>query len=224
MKAKDFIRALNTNGLKVFTLNDAVKIIGKSSNYVSLFLSGIDSIKHLERGKYYVEGTDPAEVASNVVYPSYISLVYALAHYKSITQIPIVIDVMVLRQRKNLKAEGYNVRFIRLKRSRFFGYRNDRGVFIADQEKAIVDCLAFNVDFFYVSESFGNLKDGLDIEKLKRYAKAMNDKALINRLGFILERGGIGADDLLPYRSRMYTRLFANARIKDTKWKVLYAD
>ena len=224
MKAKDLMRVLNDNNLKVFTVNDAVKIIRKPSNYVSLFLSGIDSIKHLERGKYYVEGTDPVEVASNVIHPSYISLVYALAYYKSITQIPIEIDVMTLRQHRRLNIEGFNVRFIKLKRGRFFGYRNDEGVFIADPEKAILDCLMFNVDFFYVLESFKNLKNELDIAKLKRYAKTIGSGALINRLGFMLERDDISADDLLPYRSKTYVRLSANARIKDAKWKVLYAD
>ena len=224
MKAKDFMRVLNDNNLKVFTLNDAVKIIRKPSNYVSLFLSKIDSIKHLERGKYYVEGTDPAEIASNVIHPSYISLVYALAYYKSITQIPVAIDIMALRQHKPLRIEDFSIRFIKLKRSRFFGYRNDGGVFIADPEKAIVDCLAFNVDFFYVSESFINMKDRLDMSKLKEYAKAMDDRAMINRLGFMLSRNGVSSDDLLPCRSRVYVRLSANARVKDKKWRVLYAD
>lgn len=224
MKAKEFLHILGANDLKTFTINDAVKIIGKRANYVSLFLSKIDSIKHLERGKYYVEGTDPAEVASNIIHPSYISLAYSLAYYHGITQIPVSIDLMSLRQHKTLRIEGYDIRFIKLKRERFFGYRNDGGVFIADQEKAIVDCLAFNVDFFYVSEGFANLKDSMDIKRLKRYAKAMEDKALINRLGFLLERNDLNADDLLPGRSRVYARLSANARIKDTKWKVLYAD
>ena len=218
------MRALNNYNLKVFTLNDAVKIIRKPSNYVSLFLSKIDSIKHLERGKYYVEGTDPAEIASNIIHPSYISLVYALAYYKSITQIPVGIDIMALRQHKPLRIENFSVRFIKLKRSRFFGYRNDGGVFIADLEKAIVDCLAFNVDFFYISESFINTMNKLDMSKLKEYAKAMNDRAIINRLGFMLSKNGISSDDLLPYRSRMYVRLSANAYIKDEKWRVLYAD
>ncbi|MCL4400743.1 hypothetical protein M1316_02080, partial [Candidatus Parvarchaeota archaeon] len=66
MKAKEFMRILDANDLRVFTINDAVKIIGKPSNYVSLFLSKVDSIIRLERGKYYVKGTDPTEVASNV--------------------------------------------------------------------------------------------------------------------------------------------------------------
>ncbi len=224
MKAKDFVRALNAKNLNVFTLNDAVKIIGKPSNYVSLFLSGIDLVKHQERGKYYLDGTDPIEVASNVVHPSYISLVYALAYYKSITQIPVSIDVMALRQHKRLNVEGYGVRFIKLKRSRFFGYINDGNVFIASREKAIVDCLVFGADFFYVSESFSNMRVDLDTGKLKKYAKAMDDKAMINRLGFMLERSGLDADDLLPFRSRMYARLSANAHVKDTRWRVLYAD
>jgi len=215
---------LNNNNLKVFTLNDAVKIIRKPSNYVSLFLSKIDSIKHLERGKYYVDGTDPVEIASNVVHPSYISLEYALAYYRSITQIPVEISVMSLRQHKKLKIEGFNVRFIKLSRSRFFGYRNDNGIFIADPEKAIIDCLAFNIDFFYVSESFGNMKNELNVSKLKQYAKAMNDKAMINRLGFLLERNSVDADDLLKYRSKVYVPLSKNANVRDKKWRVIYAD
>ena len=224
MKAKDFTRIINENNLKVFTLNDAVKIIRKPSNYVSLFLSKIDSIKHLERGKYYIDGADPVEVASNVLHPSYISLAYALAYYKSITQIPVTIDVMSLRQHKQLKIEGLNVRFIKLGRSRFFGYRNDNGVFIADPEKAIIDSLFFKVDFFYLSESLNNMKDELDMNKIKQYAKAMDDKALINRLGFLLERNDVNADDLLRYRSKVYVRISANASLKDKKWRVLYAD
>jgi predicted transcriptional regulator of viral defense system len=224
MREKEFINALISNNIRVFTLNDAVKIIRKPSGYVSLFLSKLDSIKRIERNKYYVRGTDPAEIASNIIHPSYISLVYALAYYKSITQMPVQIDVIALKQHKPLEIEGFKVRFIKVQRKRFFGYINDNNIFIAEPEKAIIDCLLFNVDFFYISESFGKLKDNLDIAKLKQYAIAVENKALINRLGFLLERHGINAEDLLKYRSRAYVPLSKNAKIKDKRWRVIYAD
>ncbi len=224
MKAREFMRMLDSNKIHVFTLSEAAKIINKTPSYVSLFLSSLDGIKRIERGKYYVEGADPNLIASNIVYPSYISLVSALSYYKSITQMPVSIAVMSLRQHGELSIEGYRVRFVKIKRSRFFGYRNDDGIFIATPEKAILDCLLFNIDFFYVSASFGVLKEDLDINKLKDYARLMDNKALINRLGFLMEKYGLDAEDLLPYRSRMYTRLSDRGKEKDRRWRILHAN
>lgn len=222
MKAREFLRALESNGLKTFDLNDAVKIIRKPAGYVSMFLSSIGEIKRIERGKYYVDGTDPYVIASNLLHPSYISLISALGYYKSITQMPVEIDVMALRQHKALSIEGYRVRFFKIKRRRFFGYGNDDGVFIATPEKAIIDCLSFNVDFFYVSEGFKRLRESLDVTKIKEYAKIMGGRALISKLGFLLDRFGVPADDLLGYRSRMKVYISRPGAEKDSKWGVLY--
>ena len=63
---------------KIFTIKDAAKIMNKPSKYASKLLSSNKYVKRVQRGKYYINNSnqiDFYEIASNIVYPSYISLI-----------------------------------------------------------------------------------------------------------------------------------------------------
>ncbi len=221
MKNSEFLELLENYNKHVFTISDAVKLTGKPRKYVSLILSKNNKFKRIERGKYYIKNTSVYEIASNIVSPSYISLISAFRYYNLITQMPNLIYVVSTKQHKNVELEGYEIKFVKFKRKCVLGYNTENGSFVASPEKAIVDALYTNLEFDYVSEAFGNIENP-DIEMLKKYAIIMESKILVNKLGFLLESLGINADDLLKKRSSRYAILSLGNKI-NSKWRVKYA-
>jgi len=228
MKGIDFINTLEEQGMLVFTFNDAVKIL-KKRNYARVYLQMLVKnklINMLERGKYSLKDVSVEYAACGMVTPSYISMLYALNHHKLITQMPSTIDVISPRRHKKLNLYGFTLLFRYIKPSRFFGFKkSDTNVFFADAEKAILDLLYFNYPNLYlINETFANAYNSklIDIKKLKEYAKRMRSKTLINKIGFIMEKNEINADDLLKFKLNKYITL-QNGRNKDKKWGVIYA-
>ena len=74
MKPTEIIEIFKENGKRTFTLSEYAAIANKSDKYSSLILSKNKNIKRIEGGKFYLNGTNIYEIASNIVYPSYISL------------------------------------------------------------------------------------------------------------------------------------------------------
>ncbi len=223
MKSADFLEALAGSGIAVFTINDAVKIIGKKSNYVSLFLSKNKKFGRIEKGKYYVKGSSIYEIASNAVQPSYLSMASAYRYYNLITQMPNVIYVMSATQHRSIDIEGFRIEFIKLKKSRLFGYKRVDGAFVADLEKAIIDSL-YMIDYEYVEEAFRNALDSglIRTDVMVDYALLMKSKALVNRTGFLLDRFGVYSDRLYRNRSQLYVKLSSEGGKKDKKWRVAH--
>ena len=206
-KMYDLIERLSAMGKNVFTVNDASKLTGKKTLYMSLMLSKNKYIDRIERGKYYLKGTDILEVASNVIFPSYLSLFSAFRYYNLTTQIPLKISVISTLRHKKLTIHGNVIEFRLLDKNRFFGYLKKDGIFIAEIEKAIIDALYFGEPpYSYVLESFQIARDKhlIDIKKLKHYCIMMHSNALISRLGFLLESEGLDASDLYKKRSKRY--------------------
>lgn len=184
MRSEEFIEKISTKKSGVFSIDDAALIIGKPKTYVSLFLSKNKHVRRIVRGRYYVKGSNIYQIASNLVFPSYVSLESAFRYYNMITQMPIEVQVISTVQHKSIDVEGYRIRVVKFQKENMFGYSNKEGVFVADMEKAIVDAVYLRRDEQYVSEAFENaLNEGiLDINKLKQYAMRMKSKVLLNRV------------------------------------------
>ena len=185
MKAINFINVFKRQNRRVFILQDAIRVINKEEKYTSLFLSRLVKngfIKRIEKGKYYIVGTDIYTIASNIIYPSYISLFSALKYYGATTQNIVQMDVISTIRHKPIEdIEGYRINFIVLKRDMMFGfYRNkETGAFVAYIEKAIIDSLLFkNPSFSYIEESINLLKklNLIDLTRLKEFASRINSK------------------------------------------------
>jgi len=81
MNYKMFIRELKTLMLPVFSLDDAERILNNKRNYVSVFLSrGIKKrdIFLIKKGIYAIPSSTYAEIATNIIKPSYITMAAAL--------------------------------------------------------------------------------------------------------------------------------------------------
>lgn len=210
MKTQTLIDKLSRGGKPVFTIHEAALLAGKKKAYLSRLLPTNKKIYRVERGKYFIEGTGTYEIASNVIFPSYLSLMAAFRYYNLTTQEPVLASVISLKSHKPIIVNETKVEFIKFSKGRFFGYKKERGVFIAYREKAILDAIYMGrPEFSAVDEVLTAAleENSIDIKRMKNFAMMMDSAVLINKMGFLLESHGINCDSLLGHRSKHYATL-----------------
>lgn len=217
----------------IFDKNILASIV-KNESYASLLahrLKKAGEILEIERNKYTVH-KDAFLIASRITWPSYISIWSALRYHNLTEQIPHDIYVITTNKRRNVKIEfaGSNIFFIIVSPKYFFGYDkiDFRGfeIFVADPEKSIIDSLLLRR--VSVSEIHGLLKSNLDdirTNRLADYAIRTGNKALIKRLGYMLEKLNASVQRKLekyvyPAYTPLEYNLPANGRQND-KWKLI---
>ena len=189
-------------GLVVFTTSDARRLLGVDRPDIHRILSRMVSKGHLvrlERGKYVdarsARELDVYEVAPHVVEPSYLSLWSGLHLRGLTTQVPRTVFVIVTSQRRGLDVLGSPVRFVSVRPRLFFGYERRGDHVVADVEKLLLDCLLFPHycgGWDEIFRSFANAE--LDPELVVEYALMTESPSLCSRLGYTLERLGVGFD------------------------------
>ncbi|MBI5061654.1 MAG: hypothetical protein HZB67_05060 [Candidatus Aenigmarchaeota archaeon] len=225
MKTIELIEKLK--GLPLFTINDLSRIIGKKDSYVKVVAYRLRKkglIKHIEKGKYTVYD-DPVEFASYITTPSYISFWTALRIYNLTEQLPLGAMVAVPKPKKEIKFNKETITFT--KTSQFWGYKKmryrDFDIFIAEKEKAVIDCLVSkNTPFDEAAKAI--LSKELDYEKLVEYAEKAGIKSLAKRVGFLTEKAGFDATLLLRLSGSSYIPLnwaFKKKGQKDFRWKII---
>ena len=232
MKKIELIRELEKH--VVFNLKTVREITGKGSSYAKLLVYRIKKdnlITEIERNKYTMK-KDPLLIASNIIWPSYISFWSALRYHNLTEQLPQDVMVITTRTRKKRKIDFNNIKiiFIKIKPKYLFGYRKERYhgayIFMAEPEKALIDSALFKKISF--SEIYSVMKNNLstiNIELLLAYLIKIRNKALIKRFGFLLDNLGTGAHKKLKkfidfkYIPLDYS-LPAKGK-KDKKWKVI---
>src|SRR3989344_7647316 len=182
-------------GYAVFDNSIVSAIVGKTTPYVNLILYRLKNRKYiieLERDLYTVQD-DPLVIASQSVWPCYISFWTALRHHNLTEQLPQSIYVITTRQKKNkINFQGKEIKFIVVKPAFFFGYKKERigkfDIFIAEPEKAIIDSILFNkISTSEIFEILRNNKEDLDFDKLMHYALKINKNSLIKRIGYMCD-------------------------------------
>jgi hypothetical protein len=78
-------------------------------------------------------------VASFLYPPSYLSFETALASYGILNLVPYTLTFATTRRTKTYKIRGKEVLFRQIKKSLFFGYKEQKGAYIAFPEKAFLD-------------------------------------------------------------------------------------
>ncbi len=234
MKAYELVKFMENSEKAVFSINDIAKIIGKNKRYAVLFMDRLKRkglVARIERDKYILSSIDPFSLASNVVYPSYVSFFSGIRYYNLTTQIPVYLAVAVLKQRKGLKFGGYKIQFIKIKSGMFFGYTREligkKHVFVAEKEKVILDCL-YLPEYCSIADTYYALQECLneiDLEKVVRYGKQIGSSAVLKRLGYLLETLGI---DIYPkikgWINKKYDKLnpsMAFGGKKNKKWMLV---
>lgn len=233
-RERTLLEEIETRNLVTFTPLEAAMILGLSRDAAYRALSRLedkDAVIRIERGKYILERLyqelDIYEIAPHIIEPSYISLWSGLHYYGLTTQVPTTVFLLVTRARKSLKFQKRSIRYVKVKRNIFFGYRAAGKVVIAEPEKLILDCLAFP----HYAGGFKEILEAakaatLDTEKIVDYAIQFGSGSVTSRLGFLLETIGKDFDSkrLLSHISKAPVTLDPSASgspfTKATKWNL----
>lgn len=182
MQYSEFLSILKANGIAVFTVSEAAKMLGKTNQYAAKFLQNREGIEHIEKGKYCVSGASEDAIASHIAYPSYISLISALRYYGLTTQIPAEKYVITTARHKPLLFHKYLIRFIKVDKRLMFGFGEVNGVSVASPEKALVDTLYLKKEMWYGEEFEEGLRRGvISINKMEDYVSRLGSPQLEKR-------------------------------------------
>jgi predicted transcriptional regulator of viral defense system len=170
----------------------------------------------VEKGKYLIlpfEAGSEGEwtehefiIASYLIDPYYIGFRSALNYYGYTEQFSRT--VFIVSTHRKMKTEldilGVTYRFVHTTEKKFFGDTkvtlDGYGIRISEREKTIVDCLdrlecCGGVSEVAKSLSYG--RDELDLVKMAHYAVQNGNKAVIKRLGYLLELLSFQAGDAI---------------------------
>ncbi len=192
-RIQDTLDGLQLHGKTVFTINDAAMLMKKPRKYVSKILSANRKVERIERGLYFIKSTAPVniyEIASQVVYPSYISLFSAFQYYSLTDQIVDKYSVISMKRHREINLGDNRIEFRTVERERFFGFQKIQNMYIASVEKAILDFLYLNIPpFSYVREAFEAALQYsmLNMERLEQYAERMNSGRIDQKLRLLLD-------------------------------------
>jgi len=177
------------NHYPIFTQKDLLKITKTTKKYARTLLSRLQKksyIHRIERGKYSLYD-DSLIFASYLTKHSYLSLWTALRYHNLTQQQPQNVFVMVKAPKKKITLPNTSINFIVTKH--FWGYKTERyrdfDIFIAEPEKAIIDCLLARLPIEYVAEA---IELHQNPQKLANYARKTKNNSLIKRLGYLLEK------------------------------------
>ena len=218
------ISKLNKNNFVVFRIRDICLLLNikktKAYNLVKA-LKKKSAIKKAGKGFFTLKNMNEFIIASAINYPSYISFWSALNYYGWSDQNPKKIFLAATKYSKEIN----DFKYITVSKKRFFGYILEGDITIAEKEKAIIDSLLFPKYAGGIKEITANLKlafNSLNKEKLISYALKIESKAVVRRLGFILEQLSYKKiDKLRKHIGRGYERLDPSLKKKNNlnkKW------
>jgi len=102
--------------------------------------------------------------ANRLQIPSYISLTSALSYYELTTQVQQnFFESIAVTRTKTVRVGGSEFRYVKIHKSRYFGFIKEKGIFIATPEKALLDALYLVSLHRYRLDT-----DALDISKFDR--------------------------------------------------------
>jgi predicted transcriptional regulator of viral defense system len=142
----EFIQTLRGFNKPYFTVADLEKILEmkRDSLYVTLNRLVKDGVLiRLRRGVYQPEfqSLELERTANELYYPSYLSFESALSRYGILSQIPYTMTFATNRRSKRISLVNREVEYKQLKKEYFFGYKLEKGIYIAEPEKAVLDQL-----------------------------------------------------------------------------------
>lgn len=241
---------LTRQGKRLFTFVDAAGIYGNSNGGIRELLSTLVQrrwLQRLEKGKYLIlpfEAGREGEwtehefiIASHLVNPYYIGFRSALNYYGYTEQVSRSVFIASTRRKSKavLEISGVTYRFVCISSRKFFGatevtldgYR----VNISEREKTIIDCLdcpEYCGGVVEVAKALWYGGGEFDFVKMAEYARKNGNRAVSQRLGYLLETLGSGSDEAIAIlkesRSNSYAPLDTLADRKGQyveRWKVL---
>ena len=204
--------ALLKRGFVIARAEDLSLVLGVSPAWARNIMSKLARhgfAQRVGRGKYAVIPADvlygrKSYVADPLVLVSelmkgteYYVAYYSAAHFHGVTeQMPFKTTVVVLNQLRPIEIGNIAVNFVKLKKSRFFGFEEIRYsnavVNVSDLEKTVVDCVDRPELCGGIPEVVRTLSNAVETgrmnwQRLISYVKRFNRRAVAQRLGFIIE-------------------------------------
>ena len=197
-KEDKLYRMLKNHGFIVFKIKDLQLLLRLNTTEAYNIIKSLKKKGAIFKiGSFFAfHDAEDFVLGSNLHYPSYISFWSALNYYGWSDQTPRYIFLATTKYKRN----AASFKYITLSRKRFFGYIKIGGFTIADKEKAIIDALLFPKYAGGIREIKTCLENGvseLNKEKLIDYALKVKSRAIIRRLGFLLESLGYKKIDKL---------------------------
>jgi predicted transcriptional regulator of viral defense system len=130
-----------------WSVPDLQKVLGYKSRQTLLVvlhrLVGQGVLTRVRRGIYRVSihSAEGALLANLLYTPSYLSFESALSRYGILSQVPYTISLATTRRSKRTTLDGTAVEYRQLRKDLFFGHRLEKGLDIAEPEKALLDAL-----------------------------------------------------------------------------------
>lgn len=244
------LSSLSSKGKGVFTLADAREATNGSYAATRKLVHDLTEKKwliRLTKGKYLIVPLEAAEtgehsenwfvIAEKLIHPKpyYISHYSALDIHEMVTQpvMTVYISTPIRRIPKNIL--GATFRFIYTKPEDLWGIEEvwvtqSQKVKTSDLERTILDCLDrpdLCGGISEVSKGIWTKRNEIDYSKLANYAKQLERKSVIKRLGFILETYSLGNQEMLSALKKELTNSYTlldpslpvSGRFKSS-WKV----
>lgn len=182
---------LKNAGFVLFTVRDICQLLSMNKTKVYNLIKALKKKGVIKKvGVYFFFSDADDFVTGNILhFPSYLSLWSALQYYGMSDQMPKKIFFITTKYRKPIK----NFVYVTVASYRYFGYQKIGSLTIAEREKAIVDGLFFPRYCGGIAEIYKSIREGwmgFDKNKLVSYALQMRSKAVLRRLGYILEQCG----------------------------------
>jgi predicted transcriptional regulator of viral defense system len=162
--------------VKIFHFNHLKLLTGISSHNLRISLSRLEKkglVKRISRGFYANPFNLPTlrEISGRIYQPSYISLETVLSEEGVISQIPLVLTCVTLRLPREFRTSFGTIVYHQIKKEIFFGYKNEKGYFFAEKEKAFLDWIYLYKKRYKAFPLLDEVwMEELDREKLKEYA------------------------------------------------------
>jgi len=202
------LSSLSEKKKNIFEITDIIGELNCSYNYAKVIANRLVKKKwaiFLEKGKYLIvpleAGVESIHtehefiIASGLVQPAYIAFWSAMNYHGMTEQVPFTVFIASTKRRKNKKIHDVRYEFITLSKKKFFGFTTvniaGKNIFISDKEKTIADCLdhpEYCGDITEAAKALWNARKDIDFRKLIDYTVKMNNRAILKRLGYLIQK------------------------------------
>jgi predicted transcriptional regulator of viral defense system len=226
----EVIDKIRSSGLIVFTQLDVKRFLNISkfnTNKIINRMKRKDLIATVEKGKYILknlyEELDIYEIVTDLYRPSYLSFWSALHYHHMTDQVPLSIMIATTRRKRRSSFMGQSLIFITIKKELFFGYERIGRTLVSDREKTIIDCLRHPEYSGGIDHVYNSIPEDLDADRIVEYCEMAGSTSIASRLGFLLERKGIGIDkERIRSKISTYSLLDPSGRRENpnSEWKL----
>ena len=216
-KASSLLATLSAQGKTIFTTREAHQILGGSLSATYKMLHDLVHggwLHSLGKGRYLIiplqagperrYTTHGFLISHHLAPEGYITYWTALHHHGLTEQIPRAIWVATPRRRRETTVIGVRYIFVTLRPYKIFGRQpvwiEGEAVPVADLEKSLVDSLDHPEHCGGIGEVAKALATAweerkVDLERLTEYALRMRNRAILKRLGYLVEHLSLEAGD-----------------------------